>query len=243
MQGWIHSFESFGSVDGPGVRFVVFMQGCSMRCRYCHNPDSWKMRTGEVHEAQEVVRRALRYRGYWGGEGGVTVSGGEALLQIDFVTELFELLKEEGVSTCLDTAGGPYRDNPQWLAKFDRLMRSTDLVMLDLKEMDSAAHKELTGIGNEGILECARRIDSLGVKMWIRRVLVPGLTDRMDELRKLGDFVRSLENVTRFEILPYHSLGLFKWEQLGIPYTLKDAVPPTEEQVARAYEISGLPRS
>lgn len=243
MQGFIHSFESFGSVDGPGVRFVVFMQGCAMRCRYCHNPDSWKMRAGEAHDTDEVVQKALRYRLYWGDEGGVTVSGGEALLQLDFVTELFEKLKAEGVNTCLDTAAGPYRENPEWLAKFDRLMRATDLVMLDLKEMDSKVHRDLTGIGNEGILACARRIDSLGVKMWIRRVLVPGLTDREDELRALGDFVRSLRNVTRFEVLPYHSLGIYKWEKLGLPYTLKDAEPPTEAQVARAYEISGLPRS
>lgn len=243
MQGFIHSFETFGSVDGPGVRFVVFMQGCSMRCRYCHNPDSWKIRAGEPFDVSQVVERALRYRSYWGSEGGVTVSGGEALLQIDFVTELFEALKAEGVNTCLDTAGGPYRNNEQWLIKFDRLMKSTDLVMLDLKEMDSSAHKSLTGIGNEGILSCARRIDELGVKMWIRRVLVPGLTDREEELKALGNFVRSLKNVTRFEILPYHSLGMYKWEKLNIPYTLKDAQTPDDKEVERAYRLTGLKRN
>ncbi len=237
MQGRIHSFETFGSVDGPGVRFVIFMQGCRMRCRYCHNPDSWKLEAGEVFESADVVKRALRYRGYWGTEGGVTVSGGEALLQTDFVLELFTKLKEQGVSTCLDTAAGPFSVDPAFLQKFDALMKVTDLVMLDIKHIDSKAHKDLTSQGNENILECARHIDALGVKMWIRHVLLPGFTDSDVQLTGLRAFIDTLKNVTRVEVLPYHTLGIFKWEQLHIPYTLKDVPPPTDEQLKQARAI------
>ena len=164
-QGHIHSFETFGSVDGPGVRFVVFVQGCRMRCRYCHNPDTWKIGEGELWNAEDIMNKAIRYKPYWGNEGGVTVSGGEPLLQLEFVTELFELLKKNGINTCLGTAGGPFNDDPAWLAAFDRLMRSTDLVMLDIKHIDSEKHKELTGIPDENMLACARHLDELGTKM------------------------------------------------------------------------------
>ena len=144
-QGHIHSFETFGSVDGPGVRFVVFVQGCRMRCRYCHNPDTWKIGEGELWNAEDIMNKALRYKPYWGNEGGVTVSGGEPLLQIEFVTELFELLKKNGINTCLDTAGGPFNDDPEWLAAFDRLMKSTDLVMLDIKQSRTRTSSSVQG--------------------------------------------------------------------------------------------------
>ena len=240
MKGRIHSFETFGSVDGPGVRFVVFMQGCRMRCRYCHNPDSWKINAGEEFEAADVARRALRYRAYWGKDGGVTVSGGEALLQLQFVTELFTILKNEGVNTCLDTAAGPYENTEAYQEAFDALMAVTDLVMLDIKHIDPKQHRSLTGISNERILKCARHLDALGKRMWIRHVLVPGLTDDEPSLRALGNFVRTLRNVSRFEILPYHSLGAYKWEALKIPYTLKDTRPPSEEESARARRLIGV---
>ncbi len=236
-QGHIHSFETFGSVDGPGVRFVVFVQGCRMRCRYCHNPDTWKIGEGELWNAEDIMNKALRYKPYWGNEGGVTVSGGEPLLQLEFVTELFELLKKNGINTCLDTAGGPFNDDPEWLAAFDRLMRSTDLVMLDIKHIDSAKHKELTGIPNENILECARHMDELGTKMWIRHVLVPGYTDSDEQLNGIHEFVSQLRNVTRVEVLPYHMFGKFKWEKLGLKYTLEDVDVPTDESVKHAKEI------
>ena len=236
-QGHIHSFETFGSVDGPGVRFVVFVQGCRMRCRYCHNPDTWKIGEGELWNAEDIMNKALRYKPYWGTDGGVTVSGGEPLLQIEFVTELFELLKKNGINTCLDTAGGPFNDDPEWLAAFDRLMRSTDLVMLDIKHIDSAKHKELTGIPNENILECARHMDELGTTMWIRHVLVPGYTDSDEQLNGIHEFVSQLRNVTRVEVLPYHMFGKFKWEKLGLKYTLEDVDVPTDESVKHAKEI------
>ena len=236
-QGHIHSFETFGSVDGPGVRFVVFVQGCRMRCRYCHNPDTWKIGEGELWNAEDIMNKAIRYKPYWGNEGGVTVSGGEPLLQLEFVTELFELLKKNGINTCLDTAGGPFNDDPEWLAAFDRLMRSTDLVMLDIKHIDSEKHKELTGIPNENILACARHMDELGTKMWIRHVLVPGYTDSDEQLMGIHEFVSSLKNVTRVEVLPYHMFGKFKWEKLGLKYTLEDVDVPTDESVKHAKEI------
>lgn len=172
--GRIHSYETFGSVDGPGVRFVVFMQGCRMRCVYCHNPDTWRIHAGEEKSAAEVLRMALRYRPYWGKEGGITVSGGEPLLQIDFLIELFELAKTEGINTTLDTCGLPFTKDPGWLVKFERLMKSTDLVMLDLKHIDPPTHKRLTGWKNDSILACAQWLSEHGKPMWIRHVLVPG---------------------------------------------------------------------
>ena len=235
----VHSFESFGAVDGPGVRFVVFLQGCPLRCRYCHNPDTWKRDAGEEYDVDTIVRRALRYRSYWASDGGVTVSGGEALLQIDFLTDFFKALKQEKVNTCLDTAAGPFRSTPAYLAKFDELMRYTDLVLLDLKHSDSAAHRELTGVPNDNILECARHLDELGVKMWIRHVIVPGITTDEGELTELARFIATLRNVDRVEALPYHSLGVHKWDVLGIPYTLRDTPAPTGEQLERARRILG----
>ena len=236
--GYIHSIDSFGSVDGPGVRFVTFLQGCHMRCRYCHNPDTWKLAntatvsgpqtSGNVAHANIVqntasdsaapssvcnykemtpsalIRQALRYKRYWGKEGGITVSGGEPLLQIDFMNELFRLAKENGVGTVLDTAGQPF-----------------------------------TGHSNENILAFARYLNEIGKPMWIRHVLVPGVTDDNENLHGIRAFLDTLSNVKKVEVLPYHTLGIYKWESLGIPYTLKDVDPPTAETVKRAEEILG----
>ena len=190
--GRIHSFETFGSVDGPGVRFVIFMQGCRMRCVYCHNPDTWRIHAGEEWTAEDVLKKALRYRPYWGTEGGITVSGGEPLMQIDFLIELFELAKKAGVNTTLDTCGLPFTTEPEWLAKFERLMASTDLVMLDLKHIAADAHKRLTGWTNDSILACAKWLSDHGKSMWIRHVLVPGWTDDDQALEELEAFIESL---------------------------------------------------
>lgn len=241
MQGRIHSFETFGSVDGPGVRFVIFFQGCRLRCRYCHNPDSWKVDAGELYEASDIVKKALRYKNYWGNEGGITVSGGEALLQLDFLTELFSLFKEQGVNTCLDTAAGPFDpESEEYLERFDKLMQLTDLVMLDIKHIDTHMHKKITGFGNDNILCCARHLEEIGKDMWIRHVLVPGFTDDEASLVKLGEFVRSLSHVKRFELLPYHSFGVFKWQKLGIPYTLNAVASPDEAALKRAKKLCGI---
>mgnify|MGYP003371594815 FL=1 len=236
-KAFVHSFESFGAVDGPGIRFVVFLQGCNLRCRYCHNPDTWKRNCGEEYEVSYIVKKALRFKTYWGEAGGVTVSGGEALLQIDFLIEFFKALKAEGVHTCLDTSAGPFRNTPEYLEKFDTLMSYTDLVLLDIKEIDPVKHKDLTGISNEGILECARHLDKLKVPVWVRNVLVPGLTDDEKDLKDLKIFIDSLSNVEKVEVLPYHSLGVHKWETLKIPYTLMDTKSPSDAEIKRAQEI------
>ena len=236
--GYVHSLESFGSVDGPGVRFVVFLQGCALRCKYCHNPETWSCQGGVEYTPEALFQKVYRYRNYWGKKGGITVSGGEPLRQLDFLTAFFALARSKGVHTALDTAGQPFRpDDPEYRAAFDRLMQSTSLVILDLKEIDPEKHRQLTGQDNANILAMARHISELGVPLWIRHVLVPGLTDDEEGLRRTADFIASLRTVQRVEVLPYHTLGLFKWEKLGIPYPLPDAVPPTAEQVRRAEEL------
>lgn len=239
IKGRIHSVESFGSADGPGVRYIVFLKGCNMRCQYCHNPDTWAKDGGELMTPEEVLKKALRYKTYWKEKGGITVSGGEALLQIDFVTELFRLAKEKGVNTCLDTSGNPFSLEEPFKSKFDELMKYTDLFMLDIKHMDDAAHRKLTGQTNQNILEMAAYLSDHGKAMWIRHVLVPGITTEEDELHRLRSFLDTLKTVERVEVLPYHTLGIFKWKELGIPYQLEGVDPPTKEQIDRAKEILG----
>lgn len=239
-KGFIHSTESFGSVDGPGIRFLIFLQGCKMRCRYCHNPDTWKADSvgfDSTASVTELLDKAERYRDYWGKEGGITVSGGEALLQMDFLIELFEEAHRRQINTCLDTAAQPFTREEPFFRKFERLMQSTDLVMLDLKHMDAERHRWLTGHSNENILDCARYLSDTNIPMWIRHVLVPGITDDEEHLREMRRFIDSLRSVKKVEVLPYHTLGLHKWEKLNIPYTLKDVPTPTSEQVSRAREI------
>ena len=239
IKGRIHSVESFGSADGPGVRYIVFLKGCNMRCQYCHNPDTWAKDGGELMTPEEVLKKALRYKTYWKEKGGITVSGGEALLQIDFVTELFRLAKEKGVNTCLDTSGNPFSLEEPFKSKFDELMKYTDLFMLDIKHMDDAAHRKLTGQTNQNILKMAAYLSDHGKDMWIRHVLVPGITTEEDELYRLRSFLDTLKTVERVEVLPYHTLGVFKWKELGIPYQLEGVDPPTKEQIDRAKEILG----
>lgn len=239
IKGRIHSVESFGSADGPGVRYIVFLKGCNMRCQYCHNPDTWAKDGGELMTPEEVLKKALRYKTYWKEKGGITVSGGEALLQIDFVTELFRLAKEKGVNTCLDTSGNPFSLEEPFKSKFDELMKYIDLFMLDIKHMDDAAHRKLTGQTNQNILEMAAYLSDHGKAMWIRHVLVPGITTDEDELHRLRSFLDTLKTVERVEVLPYHTLGVFKWKELGIPYQLEGVDPPTKEQIDRAKEILG----
>lgn len=246
-KGYIHSTESFGSVDGPGIRFLVFMQGCAMRCQYCHNPDTWRMTLTQgttsianevsVMTASEVLERAERYRSYWGTKGGITVSGGEALLQIDFLLELFAMAHERGINTCLDTSAQPFTRQEPFFTKFEKLMSVTDLVLLDIKHISDEKHRLLTHHTNENILDCARYLSSIAKPVWIRHVLVPGVTDQEADLVRLRQFIDSLENVERVEVLPYHTLGVFKWKQLGIPYQLEHVPIPTQEQLAKARQI------
>lgn len=234
MIGHIHSTESFGAADGPGVRFIVFMQGCHMRCRYCHNPDTWKMDGGDEVTADEILKRALRFKPYWGKDGGITISGGEPLLQIDFVIELFKKAKELGINTCIDTAGNPFTKEDPFFSKFEKLMKYTDLLLLDLKEINPTRHKDLTGFDNSNIIEMAKYLSEINKPVWIRHVLVPEHSDFDEDLDALGDFIDTLSNVDRVEILPYHTLGKFKWENLGIPYTLESISPPSAERIENA---------
>ena len=239
--GRVHSVESFGSADGPGVRYIVFLKGCNMRCKYCHNPDTWA-KSGENDGAklmtpQEVLKTAMRYKAYWKQTGGITVSGGEALLQIDFVTELFKLAKEKGVNTCLDTSGNPFTVEEPFFGKFNELMKYTDLFMLDIKHIDDEEHKKLTGQTNKNILDMAQYLSKNGKKMWIRHVLVPGITADERYLKQLREFIDTLKTVERVEVLPYHTLGVFKWKELGIPYQLEGVEPPTKEQIECAKRI------
>ena len=205
-----------------------------MRCRYCHNPDTWKMDGGDEVTADEILKRALRFKPYWGKDGGITISGGEPLLQIDFVIELFKKAKELGINTCIDTAGNPFTKEDPFFSKFEELMKYTDLLLLDLKEINPTRHKDLTGFDNSNIIEMAKYLSEINKPVWIRHVLVPEYSDFDEDLDALGDFIDTLSNVDRVEILPYHTLGKFKWENLGIPYTLESISPPSAERIENA---------
>lgn len=236
-KGFVHSVESFGSVDGPGIRFLIFLQGCPMRCQFCHNPDSWKTGIGEERTADELLDQAERFRAYWGDKGGITVSGGEALMQIDFLLELFEKAKQRGIGTCLDTSGQLFIRKAPFFEKFERLMKLTDTVLLDIKHIDDEEHRKLTRHSNANILDCARYLSEIDKPVWIRHVLIPGITDKDEYLVRLRDFLSTLHNIERIEVLPYHTLGVYKYGKLGIDYPLKDVQPPAAERVANANDI------
>lgn len=234
MDGYIHSTESFGTVDGPGVRFVIFLQGCPMRCKYCHNPDTWEMNRGERRSPESLIREFDRNRQFYA-RGGITVTGGEALMQIDFLLELFGLAKKEGIHTCLDTSGITYHPGTSaYNDKLDALMEVTDLVMLDIKHIDPEGHTALTGHSNAGILAFARYLEEKQVPVWIRHVVVPGITDDPGQLTRLGQFIGTLSNVKALDVLPYHTLGVSKYRELGIPYPLEGVPQATQQQAVEA---------
>lgn len=237
MVGYIHSFESFGTVDGPGIRFVVFMQGCPMRCLYCHNPDTWG-KGGREYTPEEVAANVVKYKSYFTGGGGVTVSGGEPMLQADFVRELFAILKRSGIHTALDTSGILF--DPENRHKFDALLEVCDLVLLDIKHIDGEEHKKLTGRGNENVLAFASYLSETGKPMWIRHVLVTGITDNDEYLTALAKFIGGLKTVQKVEVLPYHNMGEVKYKNLGLDYPLKGLQPPERERVVNAKRILGV---
>ena len=236
-KGRISTTESFGSVDGPGIRFIVFVQGCRYRCQYCHNPETWERAGGYEATPEEMFREALRYRPYWKRTGGITVSGGEPLLQLEFVTELFRLAKEKGVNTVIDTAGEPFTYDEPFFSAFETLLPLSDLFLLDLKQIDDAKHRALTGTSNESALALARFLSERGKRMWIRHVLVPGWTTGEEDLGRLSEFIAGLKTVDRVEVLPYHAMALHKYEELRLPYRLGDTPAPTAEEIASAEEI------
>jgi pyruvate formate lyase activating enzyme len=233
MVGRIHSCETFGTLDGPGIRFVLFMQGCPLRCQFCHNPDSWDIRAGKLMTLDEVLAEIEPYVSFYRPHGGgLTVSGGEPLVQAPFVTRLFrEAKKRWGITTALDTSG---MCEP---GQADELLDETDLVLLDLKAMGPELHKELTGQPQDRILRFARHLSDRGKKMWIRRVLIPGVNDSAKELLALGRFIGSLNGVEKIEVLPYHKMGVHKWHLLGITYPLEGVESPGEKEVARAHRL------
>ncbi len=237
LKGAIHSIETFGSVDGPGIRFIVFLKGCMLRCKYCHNADTWDHHSDDMRSADEILDFAERYRGYWGDEGGITVSGGEPLLQIDFLIELFKKAKERGINTCIDTALQPFTREEPFFSKFEELMKYTDLLLVDIKHIDRQEHIKLTGHPNDNIQDGMRYLSDIDKPIWIRHVLVPGITDNDEYLHKTREFIDTLSNVKRVEVLPYHSMGQHKFEALGIPYPLVGVESPTAERVANADRI------
>ncbi len=239
MTGRIHSTDSFGTVDGPGVRFVVFFQGCPLRCQYCHNPDTWDFDGGREVTAEELMREYDSYKEFLT-SGGITATGGEPLAQPEFLAELFRLAKSKGVHTCLDTSAGVW--SPENSAKIDEVLRFTDLVMLDIKHIDNEQHKALTGIGNTNILRFAEHLRDLDIPVWIRHVVVPGITDSHDELSRLGEFLSTLKNLKALDVLPYHDMAKPKYERLGIAYPLPDTPPLSKDGAIAAREviISGI---
>lgn len=270
--GYVHSTESFGAVDGPGIRFVVFLQGCKMRCKYCHNPETWNLVTDysklysdetsdaereelekkieentkllkdkgvkiEARTPENLLKQVLRYKPYWKNGGGITVSGGEALLQMDFLIEFFKLAKAEGIHTTIDTAGNPFTREEPFFSKFNELMNLTDLFLLDIKQINDDKHRDLTGFSNSNILDLAQYLSDQGKHMWIRHVLVPTITTDEDDLKKTKEFIDTLKTVDKVEVLPYHKLGITEWERLGIPYKLEGIDPPTDEEQKLAKSI------
>lgn len=235
----VNAFESFGSVDGPGIRFVIFLQGCRLRCKYCHNPETWTMKGGTLYSVDEILDKAERYKEYWGKEGGITVSGGEPLLQLDALTELFREAKKRGINTCIDTAGEPYTTSEPFYDKLLELIKYTDLVLFDLKEINDEKHIDLTGKRNGNILKFAHFLSDNGVPMWIRHVLVPGYTDSTSELLRSKQFIDGLKTVKKVEVLPYHALGVAKYDKLKIPYPLRDLESPSWEKVKWAENLIG----
>ncbi|MDE7104790.1 MAG: pyruvate formate lyase-activating protein [Ruminococcus sp.] len=234
MKGYIHSTESFGTVDGPGVRFVVFFQGCPIRCKYCHNPDTWEFKKGREATAGEIMKEYNSYKEFLK-SGGITATGGEPLAQPEFLAELFSLAKQNNIHTCLDTSGAVY--NPDNHDKIDEVLKYTDLVMLDIKHINSDEHKKLTGVGNENILEFALHLKEQNIPVWIRHVVVPNITDSYDDLFMLGEFISRLKNLKALDVLPYHDMAKAKYKNIGIEYPLGDTHPLSKEDAVKARNI------
>ncbi|QUM75840.1 pyruvate formate lyase 1-activating protein [Moritella sp. 24] len=235
--GRIHSTESCGTVDGPGIRFIVFMQGCLMRCQYCHNRDSWDLHSGKETTVDELIRELISYKAFMQATGGgVTASGGEAMLQPEFVRDFFAAAQAQEVNTCLDTNG--------YIRKYtdviDEVLDVSDLVMLDLKQMNNEVHQKLVGVSNKRTLEFAEYLAKRNQKTWIRYVVVPGYTDDDESAHELGKFIQNMDNVEKVELLPYHQLGLHKWKTMGFDYPLDGVAPPSKETMDRIKNILSI---
>ena len=235
--GYYQSLESFALVDGPGVRSVLFLAGCPFRCLFCHNPDSWEFSKKNPITPEEAYKKLIRYKPYWRDNGGVTISGGEPLAQLDFIIELSRLFHNEGISVAIDTSGATFNMSEAYLKKFDELLQVTDLFLLDIKAVDSSLHKKITGKDNKNVLELFSYLDKNNYPIWVRHVLVPTLSDNDERLRETHEFLSKFKNIRRVEVLPYHTLGTFKYDLLKIEYPLKDVPAPTKERVENAEKI------
>ena len=232
MLGRIHSLESFGTVDGPGIRFVVFLQGCPLRCLYCHNPDTWdpKQSGKYVLSPEELLEEVLRYKSFIA-KGGVTVTGGEPLMQPEFLYEFYSLCREKGIHTALDTSGALFTPTVQ------KVLDIVDLVLLDVKSIDADQHKELTGAKIDNTLKTLDWLEKINKPTWVRHVIVPGWTDNDLLLKKTADYLVPYRCIEKVELLPYHDMGTRKYEQLGMEYRLKDASPLSKERLENARNI------
>lgn len=231
----VHSVESFGTVDGPGIRFVLFLQGCHLQCKYCHNRDTWDMKGGSYKSLDEIFNKIMNYKNYICPNGGVTITGGEPLLQAKFVFELFTKLKKQNIHTCIDTSG-----MVALTEDIKKVLSFTDLVLLDIKHINSKKCKELVGSSNKLELDFAKYLSDNTIPIWIRQVLIPGYTDDEQDLLKLKDFIASLKTVQKVELLPYHDMGKFKWKKLGIKYDLEGVRPANLQDINKAKEILGI---
>ena len=237
MEARIHSVETFGTVDGPGIRYVVFMQGCNFRCRYCHNPDTWNCNQGTIQSIDDLIEDILKYKRYI---QGVTLSGGEPLLQIEFVTELFSRLKENGLDTCIDTSGQTFKNDDEKVKNnIDKMLDVCDYILLDIKHIYEDKHRWLTGSSNKEVLDFARYVNSKGKKLWLRYVLLPDFNDDEESLSKWKAFADTL-NVDKIELLPYHKMAIEKYKKLDINYSLEKTAEPTKEQIEFAKKILNI---
>lgn len=233
ITGRIHSFETLGAVDGPGIRFILFMQGCSLRCKFCHNRDTWNCKDGKEYSVDEIFNKIIRYKNYFTvSNGGVTISGGEPLLQPDFVIELIKKLKSAGISTAIDTSG-----MVDITDKIKKIIDLTDLFLVDIKSINDEISKDLVGHSNKKELEFIKYLDSIGKEIWIRQVIVPGITDKEEDLYNLRDFINSIEHITKVDLLPYHDLGKYKWINLDKVYPLENIRPATNDDIKRVKKI------
>ncbi len=232
LTGKLHSFESCGTVDGPGIRFIVFTQGCPLRCKYCHNPDTWDLKDAKYERDIEfTINEIKKYKPFFRNGGGLTVTGGEPFVQMNYIEALFKRAKEEGIHTAVDTSGYIFND------RVKEVLEYVDLVLLDIKSINPDTYKELTGVELENTLKFAEYLDSIGKPVWIRHVVVPGITDKKENLEKLADYVSKLKNVEKIELLPFHQMGTHKWEEMNLEYPLKDVKEPTVEDMKAARQI------
>ena len=229
--GYIHSVESFSTQDGPGIRYVVFTQGCPLRCKYCHNPDTWQLDEGQQMSVAAIIEKIKSCQSYFNEQGGVTISGGEPTLQIGFVAELLAACKEEGIHTAIDTSGYVEKN------EFKKLLPDLDLVLLDLKHLDEQQHQDLTGVSNQKTLELIKLLEAEQQPYWIKHVIVPEVTDDLDEIKELAKYLSTLSSLEKVQLLPYHTLGVHKWQELGLDYQLSETEPPSEDKLEKIKEI------